>query len=263
MDVQSPPGGDATVASSTALYCYGVTWSASAQPDGAVGLAGEPVEPVDHREIAALTSRVEGTKMRARRRDLLSHSQVLSAALEHGTVLPLRFGVVFQSKDELVDSFLRPRHDELTALLRMFEGRVELSVKAFYREEAILAEIVRDNPRIARLREATRAGSEASTYPLRVELGERTAAELQERTRRDRHAILGLLRPLALDLQVDEEPIEHQVLRASFLVEREAVAAFDRAMNELAEEQAKRMHFKYLGPLAPHSFVSLAPTEGR
>jgi hypothetical protein len=226
-------------------------------------VAGEPVEPVDHREIAALTSRVEGTKIRARRRDLLSHSQVLSTALEQGTVLPLRFGVVFQSEEELVDSFLRPRHDELTALLRTFEGRVELSVKAFYREDAILAEIVRENPRIARLRDATQAGNEASTYALRVELGERTAGELQERTRRDRQAILGRLRPLALDLQVDEEPIEHQVLRASFLVELEAVAAFDRAMNELAEEQAKRMHFKYLGPLAPHSFVSLTPTKGR
>jgi hypothetical protein len=28
-------------------------------------------------------------------------------------------------------------------------------------------------------------------------------------------------------------------------------------MNEVAEQQAERMHFKYLGPLAPHSFVSL------
>ena len=39
--------------------------------------------------------------------------------------------------------------------------------------------------------------------------------------------------------------------------ERERVALFDDAMNELAQEQAERMHFKYLGPLAPHSFVGL------
>jgi hypothetical protein len=262
VDVQSPPAG-AKASSATALYCYGVTWSRSAQAQPGVGVGGESVEPVRHQELAALTSQVEPTKIRARRRDLLSHSDVLSRALEQGTVLPLRFGVVFQSEAELVDRFLRPRHDELTALLRTFEGRVELSVKAFYREEAILAEIVRDNPRIARLRDATQAGSEISTYPLRVELGERTAGELQERTRRDRHAILSRLRPLALDLRVDEEPLEHQVLRASFLVELEAVAAFDRTMNELAEEQAKRMHFKYLGPLAPHSFVSLTPATER
>jgi gas vesicle protein GvpL/GvpF len=250
-------------ASATALYCYGVTWAEAARPQRGTGVGGGSVEPVRHSELAALTSHVDSTKIRAKRRDLLSHSEVLSAALAHGTVLPFRFGVVFQSDAALVDDFLRPRHDELTGLLRTFEGRGELTVKAFYKEDAILAEIVRDNPRIARLREATRHDTVASTYPLRVELGERAAGELQERTRRDRHALLERLRPLAIDVEVDEEPIEHQVLRASFLVDLERVAAFDEVMNELARSQAERMHFKYLGPLAPHSFVSLTPAEGQ
>ena len=221
------------------------------------------MDAVSHGELAALTSPIESTKVRARRRDLLSHSQVLSTALEHGTVLPLRFGVVFQNEAALITDLLRARHDELVELLRTFEGRVELTVKAFYREEAILGEVVRENPRIARLREATRNGPDASTYPLKVELGELVAAELQDRTRRDRDALLGRLRPLAVDLQVEQEPIEHQVLRASFLVEADRVGAFDDVMAEFARSQAERMHFKYLGPLAPHSFVSLIPAEVR
>jgi hypothetical protein len=261
--VQNLSATSGNAASATALYCYGVTWAEAARPQQGAGVAGASVEPVGHRELAALTSHVESTKIRARRRDLLSHSDVLSAALEHGTVLPFRFGVVFESEAALVDDFLQPRHDELTGLLRTFEGRGELTVKAFYREQAILAEIVRENPRIARLREATRHSNEASTYSLKVELGESAAGELQERTRRDRHALLERLRPLAIDVEVDEEPIEHQVLRASFLVDLDRVPAFDEVMDELARSQAERMHFKYLGPLAPHSFVSLTPVEGR
>jgi Gas vesicle synthesis protein GvpL/GvpF len=259
--VNCPPTAEPP-ACATALYCYGITWAkaARAQPD--TGVSGESVEPVVHQELAALTSGVGSTKVRPRRRDLLNHSNVLSAALEQGTVLPLRFGIVFENEAELVDGFLRPRHDELTALLRTFEGRVELTVKAYYREEAILAEIVRENPRIARLRRATRGAGEVSAFPLRVELGERTAGELETRTRRDRHALLDRLRPLALESKVDEEWIEHQVLRASFLVEREHVPAFDEVMNEIAQKEAPRMHFKYTGPLAPHSFVSLRPAEG-
>src|SRR3954454_13072298 len=193
---------------------------------------------------------------------MLKQTEVLSNVLWNGTVLPFRFGVVFDSAEALVEDFLSPRYAELVRLLRSFEGRVELSVKAFYLEEAILGEIVRANPRISRLREATRDASDTSTYPLRVELGERVAAELQERTLRDRQALLDRLSRLALDVQVDQEPIEHQVLGASFLVERERVAAFDDAMNKLAQEQAKRMHFKYLGPLAPHSFVGLNAEAG-
>jgi hypothetical protein len=262
MAAQSPPDGGAATASGTALYCYGVTWAESAQPQKGAGVGGASVAPVRHGEVAALTSPVESTRVRAKRADLLRHSDVLSAALEQGTALPLRFGIAFPSEEALVDEFLRPRHDELVGLLREFEGRVELTVRAFYKEEAILGEIVRESPRIAKLQAATRVGG-VSTYPLQIELGELVARELQERTRRDRQALLDRVRPLALAVEVDREPIEHQVLRASFLVERERVAKFDETMDELARGQAGRMDFKYLGPLAPHSFASLTANGGR
>jgi hypothetical protein len=258
MAVETPIARGAEASASTALYLYGITWADAARPQQDAGVHGASIEPIPYRELAGLTSAVESTKVRAKRRDVLSHAEVLSGALEHGTVLPLRFGVVFDSSVALVEDFLRPRYDELVGLLRRFEGRVELSVKAFYLEEAILAETVRANPRIARLREATRAASDASTYPLRVELGERVAAEVQERTLHDRQALLDRLSRLAVDVQVDQQPIEHQVLSASFLVERDRLPAFDDAMNELAQQEAERMHFKYLGPLAPHSFVGLS-----
>jgi hypothetical protein len=201
--------------------------------------------------------------VRAKRRDLLRHAEVLADAVEHGTVLPLRFGTVFGSADELVGQFLEPRHDELADLMRDFEGRVELTVKAFYRENVILGEIVRENPGIAHLRAASQSGPEATTYPLRIDLGERVAHELRNRTQRDAKELLAALRPLALAVEIDTQPIEHQVLRASFLVERKRVHAFDKKVDELAQRQAKRMQFKYVGPLAPHSFVNLTPLEER
>jgi gas vesicle protein GvpL/GvpF len=262
MVVQSPPGDGAKAASETALYCYGVTWAESAQSQKGAGVGGESVEPVCQGEVAALASPVESTHVRARRADLLRHSDVLTAALGRGTTLPLRFGVAFPSEAALIEDFLRPRHDELVGLLREFEGRVELTVRAFYGEEEILAEIVRENPRIASLQAATRVGG-VSTYPLKVELGERVARELQERMRRDRQALLDHLRPLALAIDVDQEPIAYQVLRASFLVERKRVPKFDETMDELARSQAGRMDFKYIGPLAPHSFASLTAAEGQ
>jgi Gas vesicle synthesis protein GvpL/GvpF len=260
--VQTPTAGGAEAAAGIALYLYGVTWADAARPQPGGGVHGAPIGAIRHRELAGLTSPVESTNVRAKRRDLLNHAEVLTTALGHGTVLPLRFGVVFDSAEALVEDFLSPRYAELVRLLRSFDGRVELSVKAFFREEVILAEIVRANPRIARLREATRGASDTSTYPLRVELGERVAAELQDRTLRDRQALLDPLSRLAVDVHIDQEPIEHQVLGASFLVEREQVGAFDDAMNRLAQEQAPRMHFKYLGPLAPHSFVGLTAEAG-
>jgi hypothetical protein len=262
VSVQDPPAG--TVQTATAvrpLYVYGVMWADAAREQARAGIGSADVRPLSSDDLAALTSPLADPNVRAKRRELLAHSEVLGTALERGTVLPLSFGTVFESADAVVRDFLVPRREELRKLLRELEGHVELRVKAFYREEAILAEVVRANPRIARLREAVRAGPEAATYGLRIELGELVAAELRARTRRDAEAIVDRLRPLSLAVEVDEEPIEHQVLRASFLVDRERVGAFDETLDDLARREDDRMHFTYVGPLPPHSFVSLRPAE--
>src|SRR5947208_525519 len=111
-------------------------------------------------------------------------------------------------------------------------GAREISSTALYCGQAIVGEIVRDNPRVAKLREATQ---ERAAQPLMLELGELVSAELQARTARNARAILERLLPLALAYEVDEEPIEHQVVRASFLVERKRLKAFDSAMDRSEE----------------------------
>src|SRR2546430_4610422 len=178
MALRTPPRTGAGGISATALYCYGVTPTETAKPQRSAGLGGKPVELVRFGDLAALTSPVPPGKVRARRADLLSHFDVLGTAFGAGTVVPLRFGIVFEDEASLVEDFLKPRHDELVGLLRELRNRVELRVTANYREEAILAEIVRENRTVAHLREATHAGA---ARPLLLQLGELVAAELQAR----------------------------------------------------------------------------------
>ncbi len=249
-------GEEARGATASALYVYGVVEAGTAGALKARGIGGAPVREVAHGGLAALVSEVE-TPVRAKRRELLAHTEVLNDAVAAGTVLPLSFGTTFPDADTLVGELLASRGAELKRLLEQLEGRVELTVKAFYRPDVVLAEIVRSNPRIAGLREATRGRPEAATHGARLELGTAVAAELEARSRRDAAAILEALRPLAVDVRVDETPIEHQVVRASLLVARWDVPAVDAAMDDLARRHAGRIDFKYVGPLAPHSFVSL------
>src|SRR5213083_596973 len=138
MVLQTPPTPDTPELPATALYCYGVVPADAAGSQAGTGLGGAAVEPVRFNELAALTSAVPPGKVRARRADLLRHFDVLGTAFERGTVLPLRFGIVFEDEDSLVADFLRPRHEELVRLLRELRDRVELRVTAHYREQAIL-----------------------------------------------------------------------------------------------------------------------------
>jgi Gas vesicle synthesis protein GvpL/GvpF len=239
---------------------YGIV-PAETPLDGAPpGIAGAPVSRVAAGGLAALVSPVEDGELRATRRDLLSHSAVLEHAVAAGPVLPLRFGTVLRDEDAVVRELLEPRRDELVSLLRRFERLVELRVKAFYVEEEVLKEIVRSNPAIARLREATQGLPATAAHPERVRLGEAVARALDARRERDAASILGRLTPLAEDVVVEETDLS-RALTASFLVDRRQVGTFDEAMSELARAHEGRITFKYLGPLPPHSFVSFSGAD--
>jgi hypothetical protein len=235
---------------------YGIVPAETPLDGVPAGIGGAPVDRVESGGLAALVSRVDGDDLRATRRDLMSHSAVLEHAIAAGPVLPLRFGTVLRDEDAVVSELLEPERDALTRLLEQFERLVELRVKAFYVEEEVLREIVRSDPAIAHLREATRDAPETAAYPQRVRLGEAVARALETRRQGDAESIFARLRPLAEDAVV-EEAGEGQALTASFLVARERVEAFDEAMDELARTHDGRITFKYLGPLPPHSFVSL------
>jgi hypothetical protein len=239
------------------LYVYGVTWATSARTRPDAGLADADVDAVVSGDLAALASRLPSPTVQARRRELLRHSEVLGAAFAEDVVLPLPFGVVFEDAERVIGDLLEPRQDELRDLLRTFAGRAELRVNGLYVEDAVLGEIVAGDPKIARLREATRARPGVETQPLRVQLGELVAARLADRAARDADELLATLAPLSIEHDVSERMLELEVLRASFLVERSRIATFDRTMDDLARRHAGVITFKYVGPLPPHSFVAL------
>ena len=240
--------------SSPGLYVYGVTRSGTSIR-GLKGLADARVGLVEHGELAAIASDSQPGLLRAKRRDVLRHMEVLQRALEAETVLPLAFGIVFGDRASVVEDLLVARYEELVGLLQRFDGLVELTVRAFYREDSVLAEIVRADRSIAQLRESSRG--RAVPQRTQIHLGEAVAHQLEARKSSDADALLSRLLPLAHDAVVEERRAEYEVLRASFLVERSSTERFDSRMQEVAHEQGERMLFKYAGPLAPHSFVSL------
>lgn len=226
-------------------YVYGVG-PATADPPSGRGVGGSPLALVRHGELAAIVSSIPSSTVQARRQELIRHSDVLQAAFERDTVVPLRFGTVFPSGDDLVADLLEPRHDDLVALLRRFVGLAELTVRAFFLEEPVLAEIVREDRGVARLR----GGAD------RLRLGEAVAAALARKREREADRIVSRLLRHARDVVVEERQAELEVLRAAFLVERRSVWDFDATMSEVARERDGVVRFKYTGPLPPHHFVS-------
>lgn len=241
------------------LYVYGLTWAGRLAVRGR-GVADTPVELLEHAELAAIVSPVGSGALRAKRRDLLRHSDVLQHAFAHAPVLPLRFGTVLRSEDAVVADLLAPRHDELVFLLQRFEGTSELRLRAAFVEQAVLAEIVQEDAHVARLREALNTAS--GSDPRRIQLGEAVAGGLTARRAAAAEEIVTALAKHALDLRSEDPRDALEVVRASFLVGDRKVRGLERAAEALAKRHKRRITFDLVGPMPPHSFVSLTP-QGR
>jgi hypothetical protein len=236
------------------VYVYGIT-RAGASPPRRAGVLGAPVTTIDCGALAAIASLMPDGNVRAKRRDLLRHSDVLQQAFAAGVVLPLRFGTLFPGRQALAGELLTPHQDRLLSLLDRFDGAGEMRLRVSYDDQSsILAEIVRGNPAIARLRAGTRDSTARGSL---VQLGEAVADAFAARRRADAETIVTRLAATAVDVVVDEQESELEVVRASFLVERKGLDTFEKALESVALVHRHLMNFSCTGPLPPHSFVDL------
>jgi len=171
-----------------AMYVYGVV-RANGPPSGAKGIDDQPLRVVAREGVAALTSEVPDRELEAGRDELMTHSRVLESALEHGVVLPMRFGIVMPSEGSVRERLLDAHREELERQLDEMDGKVEINVKGIYEEGTILRELLAEDPEIARLRGEIEGKPEEATYFERIRLGELVSGGLEAKRSQDQQAV--------------------------------------------------------------------------
>jgi Gas vesicle synthesis protein GvpL/GvpF len=244
-----------------ASYVYGIVEDAVDPPAGE-GIAGAPLRVVLSEGAAALVSELPpGEELEFGRDALLVHAAVLERALDEGTVLPMRFGMVLNGSEAVRDELLEPHAEELRGQLVDMAGKVEIRIRAIYDETQLMREVVQENPQIARMREAIKGQPEGATHFTRINLGELVAGAVEDKRQIDGRAIVDALGPHAAAIHVDEPAHERVVVRASFLVERRKRKPFEDAVERVAAAEAGRMTVTFTDPLPPHSFVHFSGSE--
>lgn len=234
------------------VYLYGlVRASADGVRPNRSGVSGGGVRVLESGALGALVSDLDSIDYRARRDDLVAHSDVLQEVVDATAVLPIGFGTVFASAAELESAFLQPNHDALVRMLDELDSSVEIQVKGEYDEDAIAREIATDRS-VRKLQMRARSRGDVES---RIELGRRFAGILEDRRRRDGRAIVNLVAPLAREVSVSEPPGEYGLVNASFLVPRGDVDRVGKVLDGVGETVAGRATLRCLGPLPPYSFV--------
>jgi len=232
------------------IHLHGI---AAASQRAAIEAAGARV--IAHRELAAIASEATGETTRAAEL-MRRHWKVLDAIGATATVVPVRFGTVIANDHAVVEEFLEPLHDDLAAQLAALDGKVQLTVKGTYDEQALMRSIVERSPRVATLRERVRSQPEAAAHFERIQLGELVAAEVEQDRERDASWLIERLEGLAVATSREQAGGLDGAVNAAFLVERARVDEFAAAVSAAAEQLADRMQLRCLGPLPPYSFAT-------
>jgi Gas vesicle synthesis protein GvpL/GvpF len=227
--------------------------------EGLVPVCGDgPVRLVAAGGLGAVVSDCELADVDTSRANLIAHERVLERVMTDMPLLPVRFGTVTSAGEgrEDVQRLLVARRQEFEGLLRDMERRVELGVKALWRDQAaVFADIMAGSPTLRQLRDRIQSRPSRVPQMERVRLGEMVKQTLDRRRTAQARHILASLVPLST--RVVENPIllDRMIVNAAFLVERDRDGEFDRTVRELDRELAPDVLFRYVGPVPPYNFV--------
>ncbi len=237
-------------------YLYGlVATSHPRKLDGLTGVGESPahLRPLVAGEIVAVVSDAPDG-LRAKRRDLLAHEEVLEKLCSQGATLPMRFGVVGEDDDAVVAE-VSGRSEEYTDLLTRLTGQVEINVKATHHEDEVLRQVLLDDAELRAQHERIQSDGGGS-YEERISFGEKVANAVEQRAAQDADVLIEQLSGLA-DRRHIGAPVGDTFLNASFLVDAAEIETFEAAVAELREQVDWLLDLRVRGPLPPYSFTEI------
>ena len=222
-----------------------------------MGERGDVVYTIHEEDLAAVVSDSPIVRYDALRRNMMAHTGVIEEVMQDFTVLPVRYGTIAPNAETIRRKLLIERREELLALLRDMEGRVELGLKAFWHEDTLFPEIVKMNPAVRALRDSLMGRPAEETHFERMRLGEMVEAAMEQKREQDVELILSRLRPLVQRLELGSTFGDRMVLNVALLVDKSSEPAVDKAVQELDASLGDRLMFKYVGSVPPYNFVKL------
>ena len=242
------------------LYCIIRCQQERTFDEVGMGGDGSPVHTVCHKGLAAVVSDSSVKQYDSTRRNMMAHEKVLEMVMRDFTLLPVRFGTVADSSSpaQKIQKLLSSRFEEFQRLLDEMEGKVELGLKAFWRDEkAVFEEIVTENADVRRLRKSLSGKPPEAIRFEGIPLGRMVKEALERKRSQEAARILSPLRPIACRLRENATLLDRIIVNAAFLVDKGREQNFDQATRRLDEELGKRIAFKYVGPVPAYNFVNI------
>ena len=223
---------------------------------GPVGIGAEPtdVHTISHRELAAVVSDTPIEVFDATRENVLAHERVNETVMKKHTVIPMSFGTVFKTRDDIVE-LLRAAYDAFVDVLKKMDDKLEFGLKVLWDRDAVVRQIESEDDDVRRLKSEI-SSQEGSTYFARMQYGRLMDSALEARSERYVTDIFEQLRPVSVASRANKPIGDKMIMNAAFLVARDKEAAFDARVKQIGAK-LDSLTFKYTGPWPPYNFVNI------
>ena len=165
-------------------YIYGIIDSGNENELGISGLGSpSPVYTIAHQDLSCVVSNYFGKEFNSLSKEevvrcLLAHQVVVEHVMREHTVLPVKFGTVLPTSDE-VRSLLLQGHSQFVDALAWIQDKVEIEVAATWDTKQILQEISTE-PEIFLASKAIAGRPEQQTLQEQIQLGRIVKASMDK-----------------------------------------------------------------------------------
>jgi hypothetical protein len=254
------PAGRAALHPSTGAsrgkYVYCIIESADPLRFGPIGIGGDPSEvyTVHYRNLAAVVSDAPLEVLDSTRENVLAHERVNETVMHEHTVIPMSFGTIFKTREDIVE-LLRSAAEAFGDVLNKMQNKLEFGLKVLWDRDQAIREVEADDEDIGRLKKEI-SGQKGPTYFARMQYGRLIDTALQAKSERYVADILEQLREVSVASRINKPIGDKMIMNAAFLISRDQEQAFDTKVKSIAGRFDK-LTFKYTGPWPPYNFVNI------
>jgi len=239
-------------------YVYGVIEARDNTGFGKIGIGGmgENVYCVHHGDVAAVVSKTPVFIFDPTRENALAHEHVIETVMKTNTIIPMSFGTVFRTDDDIRE-VLKSIYPSLKDVLKQMANKLEFGLKVTWDRDRIVEELKRENEEIHRFQHELTRKHLQSTYFARMQLGRMIDKALSERAAEVVREIYDGLRTVCVASRDNKVIGDKMIMNAAFLIQKDKETEFDAAVNAVAQKFGDRLNFKYTGPWPPYNFVNI------
>jgi hypothetical protein len=210
--------------------------------EGIQGVNGATVLSYPSGEFAVVVSEYDRTVVTLEEKHVLEHARVVSVCFQQGTVLPFRFGTIFDTDDSLRQAVRTNRRTFGESVARL-KGKAEMHVKL----------LVRDGT-LKQLQDVQLPDTVGGEYL--AKLREKAAADRERQTKAKALSVQvhRLFNPLEEEISCKRVNTDGMLIDIAHLIDSKSIEKYQNRYSSAAK-QLKDCQISVTGPWPPYHFV--------